>query len=69
MATTIINPTPSNNSSGNNGVGFLIGVLVLIVFAVLFFVYGLPLLRGLSGSSGVQINVPKSIDVKVQQSE
>ena len=68
MATTIINPAPNNNSS-NNGVGFLLGAIVLIVFAVLFFVYALPYIRGLSGSGGIQVNVPKSIDVKVQQSK
>lgn len=68
MATTIINPTPSNEgSSGNNGMGFLLGAIVLIVFAVLFFVYGLPYLQGLTGSGGVQVNVPKSIDVNVNQ--
>jgi len=69
MATTIINPAPTNNSSNNNGIGFLLGAIVLVVFAVLFFVYGLPYIRGLSGSGGVQVNVPKSIDVKVQQSK
>ena len=68
MATTIINPAPNNNSS-NNGVGFLLGAIVLIVFAVLFFIYALPYIRGLSGSGGVQVNVPvpKSINVNVQQ--
>lgn len=70
MATTIINPPPSNNgSSGNNGMGFLLGAIVLVVFAVLFFVYGLPYLQGLTGNGGVQVNVPKNIDVKVEQSK
>jgi hypothetical protein len=70
MATTIINPAPSNNnSSGSNGMGFLLGAIGLIVFVILFFVYGLPLLRGLSGTGGVQVNVPKSINVNVQQSK
>jgi hypothetical protein len=69
MATTIINPAPSNNSSNNNGMGFLIGAIVLIVFAVLFFVYALPYIRGLSGSGGILVNVPKSINVNVQQTK
>jgi hypothetical protein len=76
MATTIINPAPtnpapSNNSSNSNGMGFLLGAIVLVVFAVLFFVYALPYIRGLSGSGGVQVNVPvpKNINVKVQQSK
>lgn len=65
MATTIINPASSSNSFDNNGVGFLLGAIVLIIFAVLFFVYAFPHIRG----GGVQVNVPKSIDVKVQQSK
>ena len=71
MATTIINPAPNNNSSGSNGLGFLLGAIILIVCGILFFIYGLPLLRGLGGSDGVQVNVPvpKTIDVKVQQTK
>ena len=68
MATTIVNPAPNNNSSGDNGMGFLLGVIVLIVFVVLFFVYALPYIRGMSGG-GVQVNVPKSINVNVKQSK
>lgn len=69
MATTIINPAPSNGSSDNNGMGFLLGAVVLVVFAILFFVYGLPYVRGLVGGGGVQVNVPKTIDVNVQQTK
>lgn len=70
MATTIVNPAPSNNSSDNNGMGFLLGIIVLVIFGFLFFIYGLPYIRGLSGGNGgVQVNIPKSIDVKVQQSK
>lgn len=69
MATTIVNPAPNNNPSGNDGMGFLVGVVILIVFAFLFFVYALPYLRGLSGNNGAQVNVPKSIDVNVKQTK
>ena len=68
MATTIVNPAPSNSPSGNNGIGFLLGVVVLIIFVVLFFVYALPYIRGLT-SGGVQFNIPESIDVNVKQSK
>ena len=68
MATTIVNPAPNDNSSDNNGMGFLMGSIVLIVFLVLFFVYALPYIRGMSGG-GVQVNVPKSINVNVKQSK
>lgn len=69
MATTIINPAPNKNPSGNNGMGFLVGAIILIVFAFLFFVYALPYIQGLSGNNGVQVNVPKSIDVNVKQTK
>jgi hypothetical protein len=68
MATTIVNPAPNNNSSGDNGMGFLLGVIVLIVFVVLFFVYALPYIRGLT-NGGIQVNVPKSVNVNVKQSK
>lgn len=72
MATTIINPAPTNNSPSESGTGFLIGTVLLIVFGVLFFIYGLPMiqqgLRGL-GAGGIQINLPKTVDVNVQQSK
>ena len=67
MATTIVNPAPSNSSEGN-GMSILIGAIVLIVFLALFFVYALPYIRGLS-SSGLQVNVPKNINVNVQQTK
>ena len=69
MATTIVNPAPNTNPSGNGGMGFLVGAVILIVFAFLFFVYALPYVRGLSGNNGVQVNVPNSIDVNVKQTK
>lgn len=69
MATTIINPASNNDSSGNNGMGFLVGAIVLIVLGFLFFIYALPYMRGLSGNGGIQVNVPESIDVNVKQSK
>lgn len=68
MATTIVNP-PSNNA-GNNGMGFLIGIIVLILFLSLFFVYLLPLIRdSLNGKNVFQFMVPSSINVNVKQSK
>ena len=51
MATVINNPSGNGESSG---VGVIIGVIVAIILIVLFFVYGLPALRG---GSGTNINV------------
>jgi hypothetical protein len=71
MATTIINPPANSKSSETNGMGFLLGIIVLIIFLALFFVYALPYLRGLGGfgSGGVQVNIPKNVNVKVQQTK
>jgi hypothetical protein len=71
MATTIINPAPTASPSSNNGIAFLIGVGALVILALLFFVYAIPFIRGLSGGKGIQVNVPvpKTVNVNVQQAK
>jgi len=69
MATTIINPAPNTNASNDSWIGFLLGTIVLIILVVIFFVYVLPLIRGLSGKGGIQVNLPKTVNVNVQQSK
>jgi hypothetical protein len=71
MATTIINPTPNANSAGSNGIAFLIGAGVLVVLAILVFVYAIPFVRDLSSGKGIQVNVPvpKTVNVNVQQAK
>lgn len=65
MATIVNNPAPNNSDSG---MGFLLGIIILVVIGVVFYIYGLPYIQqGMSG--GVQINVPKDINVNVKQSE
>lgn len=64
--TTIVNNPPSNDSGGLMGVVVLI--VVLVVLGYLGYVYGLPALQQMQ-SGGVQINVPKNIDVNVKQTE
>ena len=59
---TVVN-TPGTTTSDNNGMGFLLGVVLLIVFAVLFFLYGLPYLT--QSMQGPQVNVPGKVDVNV----
>jgi hypothetical protein len=59
MATVINNPS---GNSEDSGVGMIIGVLVAIVLIVLFFVYGLPALRGnpapAQNGLNVDVNLP-----------
>ena len=65
LMTTVINtPQPDNDSSG--GMGMIIGLVVLVVFGFLFFVYGLPALRNMR-FGGTEINIPDKIDVNVNQ--
>lgn len=55
--------------SGNNSMGFLIGIVLLIAVLLLFFYYGSALLRQSAPStpSGSSIQVPEKIDVNVNQ--
>lgn len=62
MATVINNPNPGTSDSGG-GMGFLAGIVLLVVVVFLFIIYGLPALRQ---SAGPQINVPDKVDVNVQ---
>ena len=59
---TIINTPSSQSPRSDNGMGFLLGVIVLIIFLVLIVYYGVPALKS---SSSPQINVPGKIDVNV----
>lgn len=64
MSTVVNNPTPSNE--GNGGMGFFFGIVLLIIFGVLFFIYGLPYLGGaFQKYQAPQINVPGKIDVNI----
>ena len=66
MATIV--QTPARES--DNGMGFLLGVLLLIIFGVLFIYYLGPALstglRGIGGG-GTTITVPKDINVNLNQ--
>lgn len=72
MATIVNNPSSDNSGSG---MGFVLGILVLIVFVLVLFYYGLPALRGRTasstpesasgGSSEINVDVPDKVDVNV----
>lgn len=68
--TTIVNTPPAVNDSGGN-MGMIIGLIVLIVMAFLFFFYGLPAIKNIGATQinipAPQINVPSKIDVNVTQ--
>ncbi len=61
MVTTIVNTPPTQRSNGN-GMGFVIGIIILLLFGLLFFFYALPYLRQMT-NQGIQVNVPAEITV------
>ena len=69
--TTIVNSaTPTKDS---NGMGFMIGVVVLIGFVLILLYFGLPLLRNMGTPQinvpAPQINMPDKVDVNVNQTK
>ncbi len=65
MATVINNPGTTSDQS--TGIGFLAGVVLLILFVIAFLYYGLPALRRSFSFGGTQINVPDRVQVDVNQ--
>jgi hypothetical protein len=65
--TTVINNPPSGESKSGMGMGFLVGIILLVVAGFLFFMYGLPALRQTTENSAPQINVPDQIDVNINK--
>lgn len=60
---TIINTPPSRSADDGLGVGFIIGMLLVAsLLAVLFFMYGLPMIQGAGGTQAetqnIEIQVP-----------
>ncbi|MGE5042092.1 MAG: hypothetical protein ACM3IJ_04265 [Candidatus Levyibacteriota bacterium] len=53
MATVVNNPQPTQTS--DNGMGFFLGVVLLLIAVVFLLMYGIPYLRGSSGGSGLTI--------------
>lgn len=62
MVTVVNNPPPSDNSGGP--MGMIVGLIVLLVVAYLFIVYGLPAIQHMGTP---QVNVPSKIDVNINQ--
>lgn len=64
--TTIVNNPPSSDNSGGP-MGWIVGIVVLVILGYLVYVYGLPAVRQMGGTP--QINIPSKIDVNVNQTE
>ena len=59
MPTVINNPSTPSTETGS-GFGAVVSVIVILIVAILFFMYALPNIRG---RSGTQINVPDKIQI------
>lgn len=61
---TIIN-TPASTGESSSGMGFLLGIVFLILFILALLYVGLPMLN--RATSSPQVNVPDQIDVNINQ--
>lgn len=62
--TTIVNTPPTTDNSGGGPMGWIIGLVILLVLLYLGYVYGLPAIRNIQMGTP-QINVPSQIDVNI----
>jgi len=67
MATVINNPAPATTTTEgtNSGMGFVLGIILLIVVIALIVIYGIPYIGHSIGSSSPTVNVPGKVDVNV----
>lgn len=66
--TTIVNTPPAADNSDNGPMGWIIGLVILLVLLYLGYVYGLPAIRNFQ-SGTPQINIPSQIDVNINQAK
>lgn len=64
--TTIVNTPPATENSEGGSMGWIVGLVILLVLLYLGYVYGLPAIRNMQTGTP-QINVPSQIDVNVNQ--
>lgn len=70
MATVINNPTPVTAGERDSSAGTFLGIVLLLILAVLFFVYALPYVGNVvSQSTTPQVNVPGQVDVNVHNTK
>lgn len=66
---TIVNNPPAEQPRDSGGSNSLLGVILIIIVIFLVFYYGLPYLQAGFSGGGTQINVPKQVDVNVNQQQ
>lgn len=61
---TYVESQPAQPSG--NGMGYLLGVIILIIAAVLFFIYGLPFISGSYSGGSAHVNLPSRVNVQTK---
>jgi hypothetical protein len=59
---TVVNTTSPGTSDSSGGLGFLFGIIALIIFLLLFWYYGLPLIT--RGGQSPQVIAPSQTQVE-----
>ena len=59
---TYVERTEAAPASSDRGLGFVVGVILLVLALIALFVYGLPYVTGGLGG-GTQVNLPSSVNV------
>lgn len=62
---TIIREIERPQNTSDNGMGFLLGIIVVVIVIFLMFYYGIPILKS---TTGTQVNIPKNIDINIHKS-
>jgi hypothetical protein len=61
IMTTVINQTPNGSRDGDSGMGAAVAVVVILLLAILFFVFGLPAIRGnQDADTDINIDLPET---------
>ena len=68
MPTIINNPSGSANGDNSSSSVAILGVILIVILAVVFFIYGLPALKN-RNTGGTNINVPDKVDVNVNKAQ
>lgn len=68
MAKTVehYHETVNTGGSGDSGMGFVFGIILLIVLLAVFWYWGLPFLKNIQ-QGGINIQMPDTVNVNVQQ--
>lgn len=76
-----VNNVAPQSSENNSGVGFLLGIIILVAFVFFLFYYGIPIIRNMTQQAppataqptppapdnGIDIDIPDEVDLNINQ--